>query len=139
MSHWASYVGAAVGEAVPSVFPAPYKILGDCVGTAVSNLVSSVSYNIESTILNRDEYYCFEEVFYTTYNDVALIVLSNIGYGESKVGQIISSSKLKEGAKDMFRGGIIAFFDGIRGFVSSKWPDSSNWKSPEPERWYPGR
>ena len=63
-SHWSSYVGAAVGGAVGALIPGA-KALGDVVGTITTTATTAIAYNIESSIVGREDNYCFEEVFYT--------------------------------------------------------------------------
>ena len=136
-SHWSSYVGATVGGAVGAAIPGG-GILADAVGAAVSTITSTVSYNIESICVGREDEFTFEEICYTTINDTMIAAAGGFLFDNSKLGTKISSMEMsKYGVSDFLRGSGVGVLAGVKNSRSFSWPNTHFWNTPNVERWYP--
>ena len=105
-SHWSSYVGAAIGGALGMLVPGG-KVLADAIGSAATTVTSAVCYNVESSVIGRNEEYSFEEITYTAINNTMTATAGGFLYDNSKMGSVISSKKIPKlniGMDDFARG-----------------------------------
>jgi len=133
ISHWSEYVGAAIGGAIGSIIPGG-DILKDVVGAAVTTVTSAISYNIANYFNGKSDMYSFEEIYYTTVNNVFIAAAGGFLFENSKVGKAISGV-----AKDFCRGFSSSVLDGVANSKGFNYPNMHLWDEPEAERWYPFR